>query len=65
MLNKLPNEILEKIYLFAHPTLSKEIKEEIKKFKFPNKLNNSYIEIRAINYNILRILGHMNNIMFL
>lgn len=54
----LPNEILDKIYLYAHPKLDLKLQEQIKNFKFMK------IEIYAYNYNILRIMDGLNGTRF-
>lgn len=59
IMNNLPVEILEKIYLYAHPTLDKQLQLDIHNFKF--KLINEWL----LQYNIKRIMGGMNGICFI
>ncbi len=67
---RLPLEIQEKIYLYAHPRLHEDIKNNIHKHKFNKKsyqeryeISNE-ISITAVNYNILRIFDGMNGLRF-
>ncbi len=63
---RLPLEIQEKIYLYAHPRLHKDIKNNIHEHKF-NKISyqKNEISITTVNYNILRIFEGMDGLSFL
>jgi hypothetical protein len=58
---RLPLEIQEKIYLYAHPKLHEDIKNDIHKHKFNKKsYEKSYekryeISITAVNYEFLTV----------
>ena len=52
MYTDLPHEIKLKIMLYAHPSISKEMKEEIKIYSFFRKIRINLVQCDVCNRNV-------------